>query len=315
MLRTRGRTPPSAARKPSLAHLSLTLVYVATGKLALILAVPPGYASPIFPPAGIAVAGMLIGGSATLPWTFLGSFLLNVWIGYSAGDRFDEISVAAAIVIAAASALQAAGGGSVLRRAVGYPTRLDNGRELSRFLLLSPTFCLTSATLSLGGLLALGVVELPELATSWISWWIGDTLGVLLVLPLMLVTAGEPRALWRSRAGPVALPMILFFALFVAIYIRVSKWEHEDTLLEFRLLSQEIVDKIGTGLKEQEVFLEQLERSFSGPAPLSRADFHRLVQSLLQRFSDDPGSQVGAANRILAARGLRGRSTGRPAGV
>jgi CHASE1-domain containing sensor protein len=107
---------------------------------------------------------------------------------------------------------------------------------------------------------------------------------VLLVLPLMLVMAGEPRALWRSRALPVALPMILFFALFVAIYLRVSKWEHEDALLEFRLLSQEIVDKIGTGLREQEVFLEQLERSFSGPAPLSRADFHRLVQNLRQRF-------------------------------
>ncbi len=284
MLQTRGRTPLSVARNPLLAHLSLTLAYVATGKLALMLAVPPGYATPIFPPAGIAIAAMLIGGSATLPWTFLGSFLLNVWIGYSAGHRFGEISVAAAIVIAAASVVQAAVGGSVLRRVVGYPTRLDNGRELARFLLLSPTFCLTSATLSLGGLLALDVVKLPELVASWISWWIGDTLGVLMALPLMLVIAGQPQTLWRSRAGPVAVPMLLFFALFIAIFIRVSKWEHEDALLEFRLLSQEIVDKIGTGLKEQEVFLEQLERSFSGPAPLSRADFHRLVQNLLQRF-------------------------------
>src|SRR5262249_49883160 len=148
MLRTAGGAPSSAARNRLLAHLLLTLAYVATGKLALILAVPPGYASPIFPPAGIAVAAMLIGGSTTLPWTFLGSFLLNVWIAYTAGDRFDEIGLAAAMVIAAASVVQAAVGGRALRRAVGYPTRLDNGRELSRFLLLSPTFCLTSATLS-----------------------------------------------------------------------------------------------------------------------------------------------------------------------
>ena len=59
-------------------YLLLTVAYLVTGKLALLLALPPGYASPIFPPVGISVAGMLIGGRATLPWTFLGSFLLNL---------------------------------------------------------------------------------------------------------------------------------------------------------------------------------------------------------------------------------------------
>jgi sensor domain CHASE-containing protein len=230
------------------------------------------------------VAATLIGGPVTLPWTFLGSLLLNAWIGYSAGHHLDEACFAAAIVIAAASMGQAALGGSVLRRVVGYPARLDNSRDLSLFLLLSPLFCLTSATLSLTGLWAIGVVKLPDLVSSWISWWIGDTLGVLLALPLVLVIAGEPRALWRGRARTVALPMLLFFALFTAIFIRVNRWEHEEALLEFRLLSQQTIDKIPAGLKDQELFLEQLERSFSGPAALSRTDFRHLVQNLLERF-------------------------------
>src|SRR5215813_9907045 len=92
---------PKAANMPLLAHLLLTLAYVGTGKLALLLAVPPGYASPIFPPAGIAVAAALVGGPVTLPWTFLGSLLLNAWIGSSAGHHLDEACFAAAIVIAA----------------------------------------------------------------------------------------------------------------------------------------------------------------------------------------------------------------------
>jgi signal transduction histidine kinase/CheY-like chemotaxis protein len=284
MPRIRRRTPPSDAGRRLLAHLSLTLAYIVTGKLALLLAVPPGYASPIFPPAGIAVAATLIGGPAALPWIFLGSFLLNVWTGYSVSHQLDETGCAAAIVIAAASMGQAAVAGSVLRRAIGYPAPLDNSRDLSLLLLLSPLFCLTSATLSLVSLSTLGVVHPTDLATSWISWWIGDTLGVLLALPLMLVLAGEPRALWRSRVRPVALPMLLFFGLFTAIFIRVSKWEHDEALLEFRLLSQQTIDKIRTGLEEQEVFLEQLERSFSRPAALSRADFRHLVQSLQLRF-------------------------------
>src|SRR5438270_10427453 len=222
----------------SAAFLALTFAYAFSGKLALLLAVPPGYASPIFPPAGIAVAAMLISGRASLPWTFLGSLLLNIWNGYSAGNGPEGVQLAAGSVIAAASTLQAAVGGTVLRHAIGYPAPLDNGRDVMRFFLLSPIFCLTSSVLSLAGLSALGVVALSDLLMNWVSWWLGDTLGVLIVLPLTLVIAGEPRVLWRRRASTLALPMLLFFTLFVAIFLRVSRWEHDEGLLEFNLRSK-----------------------------------------------------------------------------
>ena len=61
---------------------------------------------------------MLIGGPATLPWTFLGSFLLNLWTAYSDGHGSDEPWWIAAVVIASASMLQAAIGGTTLRHAV-----------------------------------------------------------------------------------------------------------------------------------------------------------------------------------------------------
>jgi signal transduction histidine kinase/ActR/RegA family two-component response regulator len=272
-----------AARTPLLAYPLLTIAYVISGKLGLLLAVPPGYASPIFPPAGVAMAAMLIWGWTTLPWVFLGSLLLNFWVGDALGKGLDQIIVAA-VGIGAASALQAAIGGTALRRLIGYPAALDTGRAVARFLLVSPHCCLVSATLSLGWLFALGIVGRAEFATNLVSWWIGDTLGVLVALPLMFVIAGEPRPLWRSRALPVALPMLLFFALFVAIFARVNASERDEALLDFRLLSREVVDKVRMALSEQEVLLEQLNRSFTGSKPLSRADFHHLVGGLLLRF-------------------------------
>jgi len=187
----------------SAAHLALTFAYAFSAKLALLLAVPPGYASPVFPPAGIAAAAMLISGGASLLWTFLGSLLLNIWSSYSTSGS-EDVRLAAALVIALASTFQAAVGGRVLRHAIGYPAPLDNVRDVTRFFLVSPIFCLTSATLSLTGLSALGVVARSDLLLNWLSWWLGDTLGVLLVLPLTLVIAGEPHDLWRSRRLPVA---------------------------------------------------------------------------------------------------------------
>ncbi|HKR20098.1 MAG TPA: MASE1 domain-containing protein, partial [Stellaceae bacterium] len=234
-------------RRRITAGVALAAAYALSGGFGLLLAVPPGYATAVFPPAGIAMAAMLIGGGATLPWTFLGSLVLNVWIGYRGGVP-DAAGVAA--IIAVASTVQAAIGGWSLRRLIGYPAPLDSGSDLARFFIVSPALCAISATLALTGLAAVDAIRGTELGQSWFTWWIGDTLGVLFFLPLVMVAFGEPRALWRARLRPVAVPMLMFFALFVAIFIRVGTWENEQSLLEFRLLSQQLVDKTSAQLGE-----------------------------------------------------------------
>jgi PAS domain S-box-containing protein len=280
-----GRTlVPNPKKRRVLACLTLALAYVASGRLGLLLAVPPGYATAIFPPAGIAMAAVFIGGRGTLPWIFAGSCALNLWLGSTMDQDSEALALAVAVAIAAASVAQAAVGGWVLRKLIGYPATLDNVRDLGRYLLITPVLCLTSATLSHGAMAALGVIDTSEVASSWLSWWIGDTLGVLLFLPLVMVAAGEPRALWRGRARSVALPMILFFALFVAIFVRTRAWERDQSLAEFQLLSQGLADKLQFQLEAQEDFLQQLSASWKGPSPLSPKDFATLTNRLLQRY-------------------------------
>ncbi len=268
-----------------LIYAALPLGYVVCGRLGLSLAVPPGYATAVFLPAGIAVGAAFVAGAATVPGTFVGSLLLNLWIGHSISHRFDPPTVTVAVLIAVASALQAWLAGSVLRRLVGYPTALDNPRDLLLLLLLSPLVCLTSATLSVAAMWALGVVPGSEAIINWITWWVGDTLGVLVVLPLMLVAVGEPRRLWRSRAYFVAVPMIVCFALFIAIFARVTGWEREESLLEFRMQSQRIADATRGSLEEQALFLAQLSRVFAISHALpTRSEFRDIVQELLRKF-------------------------------
>jgi integral membrane sensor domain MASE1 len=67
------------------AVLILCIVYALVGRLALLLAIPPGYATAIFPSAGIAVAALLIWGNRLCPGVFLGSMLLNGWVGLEQG--------------------------------------------------------------------------------------------------------------------------------------------------------------------------------------------------------------------------------------
>lgn len=265
-------------------YLLLVAVYLVSGKIGLTLALPPGYASAIFPPAGIAVAAMLIGGRGVLPWIFLASLLLNLWTGYSASHRLDTLCIASATIIASASLLQAAVGGTWLRRLIGYPTTLDNGPDLLRFFGAAPIICLVSATLSVAGLWAIGVLDVEGLAINWGTWWIGDTLGVLVMLPLVMVVAGEPRPLWRSRLYRVALPMSVAFVLFVLLFVRVNKWEHDDSLMEFHLQSQHLVDLMQARFDEQASLLEQMEGLFAASTEVTREEFHRFVKNPLARF-------------------------------
>lgn len=269
---------------PYPAYLLLVATYIASGKLGLMLALPPGYASAIFPPAGIAIAAALISGRHVLPWVFLASLLLNVWTGYSVNYGIDGIDFAAATIIATASMLQAAVGGTWLRRAIGYPVSVDNGSELLRFFFAAPLICLTSASLSVLGLWAIGVIGAQQIVVSWGTWWIGDTLGALVMFPLVLVAAGEPRALWRRRASTVALPMTLVFVFFVFAFVKVSKWEHDDSLMEFRLTSQHLANQIQAKFDEQAALLEQMDGLFQVNPRVTREQFHLFARKPLLRF-------------------------------
>lgn len=60
-----------------LTMLGLAVAYAMLGWLSLLLAIPPGYATAIWPPAGLALAGGLVGGPRVWPGIWLGSFLVN----------------------------------------------------------------------------------------------------------------------------------------------------------------------------------------------------------------------------------------------
>lgn len=64
----------------------LAATYIVLGKLGLMLAIQPGYASGIFPPAGLAIAATYLWGSPTLPWIVLGSFTLNFSVSTAPTD-------------------------------------------------------------------------------------------------------------------------------------------------------------------------------------------------------------------------------------
>src|SRR5438445_6403326 len=91
--------------------LVIATAYGITGKLGLLLAIPPGYATAIWPPSGIALAATLMYGYGVWPGIVLGSVLVNI------GTAWDTASVAALLTsMALATSI---GMGAALQAVVG----------------------------------------------------------------------------------------------------------------------------------------------------------------------------------------------------
>ena len=87
--------------------LALAAAYFLTGRLALLLATPPNYAAAIFPPAGIALAAVLVAGYRICPGIFLGALALSLSISSDIGSSTSWIVDAN---VALSATLQAAAG-------------------------------------------------------------------------------------------------------------------------------------------------------------------------------------------------------------
>ena len=210
------------------ALIGVAAAYYLTGWLGLALAIPPGYATAIWPPSGIALAAVLLFGSRVAPAIAFGSFCLNVQNGFDAGTTGAlvlSLGIPAAIGIGAA--LQALAGGALVRRFLGFPNALGEARQVIRLLGLGGLgACLINASIGMAVLYVTGRIPAANIPFSWATWWAGDTVGVFVFAPLIIAWLAPPRTLWRKRWVPITACLGATFSLTVLFVSYTATLEH-----------------------------------------------------------------------------------------
>ena len=264
------------------ANLALCLLYFATGRLCLLLALPPGYASPLFLPAGLALAACVTLGPGLLPAVALGALAINLVYPSLEPQGISQAALLGAMAAALGATLQAWLGSKLLRRYVD--PSIGAGRDVVRFLLLAASLTTISASVSLGGMALCGVLPLQQLPVDWLAWWMGDTIGVLLAAPLAWIVIGRPRGLWWRRRTLVGIPLLLSAAGVIAIYLQADQWENSQQLQTFRLKAQQAGDLLQAEFSEHERFLAAMTKALNDPRrELSADDFGNLAHGYLDQ--------------------------------
>jgi signal transduction histidine kinase/integral membrane sensor domain MASE1 len=270
--------------------MALAVAYFLTGKLGLLLAIPPGYATAVWPPSGIALAMLLVYGERCWPGVLLGSFLVNAGVAFDAASLWSiSRSLAIATLIGAGGALQAVVGVRLIRRWVGYPTALDRERDVGLFLLLGgPLSCLINASWGVSLLSLAGEIGPGEFPFSWLTWWVGDAIGVVTVAPIVMVLLAEPRIHWQRRKLSMLLPLCITFALVVAFFVQVSGWERERIRREFVQYAEPVQDTLikKLSLVASLEALETCRDLLAGGRPVGREEFRRFAANLLERHPE-----------------------------
>ena len=235
------------------ASLSIIAVYLAMRVLNNWLALPAGYALPLFPPAGVGLALATAGGMRVLPAVAIGAGLAALPLHYNNPALSQAGVLLATCAAMLGSTLQAWLGASQFRRRMR--PAIDSGHDVMVFFLLTPVICLTSASVSVPTLYALNAFDEVAQLRFWFAWWAGDTLGVLLAAPLCWIISGSPRRLWRRRAWLVTVPLLLASAAVVTIYRLAQGWEHEQHLQPYRLKAQQTADVLQAEFNEHVRFV------------------------------------------------------------
>lgn len=189
----------------------LVALYVLAGKVGLLLALYHPSATPVWPPTAISLAALLLLGYWVWPAIFIGAFLVNVTtVG----------TLATSLGIATGNTLEAVVGTVLINRFANGAFVFDRQCDTVNFVLLAALLStMVSATVGVTTLSLAGYADWDRFGAIWVTWWLGDAVGALVLTPALLLwnlhrTITEDRArLWETGLswGLLSLVTVIVF--------------------------------------------------------------------------------------------------------
>jgi len=170
---------------------ALAGVYLVAAKLGLWFALVNPSATAIWPPAGIALAAFLLLGLNVWPAILLGAFVANLTT---------QGFVATSVCIAIGNTLEGLVGAMLVNRFAHGRMFFVRPRDVVKFAALAAALSTTvSATVGVTSLALGGFARWADYGQIWLTWWLGDAAGDLVVAPVLVLWSAAPRLRWSHR--------------------------------------------------------------------------------------------------------------------
>ena len=191
--------------------LVLAAIYVVAAKLGLMLAFVHASATAVWPPTGITLAAFLILGYRVWPGIFLGAFLAN---------QLTAGSIMTSLGIATGNTLEGLTGAYLINRYAHGQYAFSSAPGVLKFAALAGLGSTTiSATFGVTSLVGGGYASWANYPSIWMTWWLGDIAGNLLVAPTLVLWSQRPYVRWnRGLACEAGISMVVVLGMGLALF-------------------------------------------------------------------------------------------------
>lgn len=255
-----------------------------------------GLATPVWPAAGAALAMLFVRGIAYLPGIFVGSLVANL-VTLMRGGPLTSREVAIAASIALGTALGTLVGALIVRRVVGPRPGLTTARQILVFLTLcGPATGAITASIGTMVLLWYGLASASHAALPWFTWWVGDTIGIVVFAPVTMMLLPEQADVWRARRWMIVVPSIC--ALVVALFtvMQNASLIVNQRNLVLRQEAYEAAESLEREVAAHTELLASLASLRSATPFISQEGFANFTRSFLTRH---PALQAVSWNPIV----------------
>ena len=187
---------------------AFAIIYIIAGKIGLNLASLHVSASPVWPPAGIALAAMLLLGYRAWPAIFVGAFIVNLT---TAGD------IATSVAIASGNTFEALAGAWLVNRFTDGKNVFDRPQGVFKFALIAAISAVVSPLFGVTSLALDGFADWKNYGAIWVTWWLGDVTGDLIFTPLVLLWGLRWKLAWKKEEAVEVGVLLLLLALLSAV--------------------------------------------------------------------------------------------------
>ncbi|HFC30791.1 MAG TPA: hypothetical protein ENJ44_07095, partial [Oceanospirillales bacterium] len=223
----------------------IVAAYYGSSVLVRPLILPPTFAAPIWPAAGIATGALILWGYKYIPAILIGEILVN--LNFYKIDEFHDnptLMVTYSLMLLATT-IRSTLAAYLVRKYLGNKNQYLTFQSIVKLFILAgivPTFI--SSSLSTLTLYDSNLLEDGSVWLNFLTWWFGDSVGVFILLPMMLLLFKKPREVWKKRLFKTVIPVLLTFFLLLIIAQNLKNLEHKRLISILDNRATELSDKV-----------------------------------------------------------------------